>query len=139
MSQRMNLKPEFWGPHAWFLLENIALSYPMEPSSKDKKTFKNFFISLKNILPCESCRDHYKESLEKIPLTSQMLESRDTLFGWVVGIHNRIRKAQNKKLVTPFETIEFYNNEMNNKNRPNYKMICIIIVVCLIVIFLMKR
>ena len=27
LTERYNLNPNLWGPHAWFFLENIAFSY----------------------------------------------------------------------------------------------------------------
>ncbi len=33
----MTLNPEIWGPHYWFVLYTIALSYPLKPNDVSKK------------------------------------------------------------------------------------------------------
>ena len=33
----MTLNPEIWGPHYWFVLYTIALSYPLKPNDISKK------------------------------------------------------------------------------------------------------
>jgi glycosyltransferase involved in cell wall biosynthesis len=59
----MNLNPKIWGPHAWFFLDSIILSLPNKLNNEQKIIYKNFFTSLQYILPCELCREHYKENL----------------------------------------------------------------------------
>ena len=43
--------PSNWGSHAWIFLHTISFDYPDNPSLNDKLLYKNFFHSLKNILP----------------------------------------------------------------------------------------
>ena len=33
----MNLNPDIWGPHYWFVLYTIAISYPINPNDVTKK------------------------------------------------------------------------------------------------------
>ena len=33
----MTLNPEIWGPHYWFVLYTIAISYPLNPNDVSKK------------------------------------------------------------------------------------------------------
>ena len=66
MSNRLNLYPHLWGPHAWFFLDNIVFSYPEKPSSSDKDLFANFFNNIGKMLPCESCRKHYYKNGRRI-------------------------------------------------------------------------
>ena len=33
----MSLNPKVWGPHYWFVLHTIALTYPLKPNETVKK------------------------------------------------------------------------------------------------------
>ena len=63
---RDNFKPPGWGPSAWHFLHTVALSYPNNPTESDKMMFKTFFETLGEMLPCESCRIHYKKTIKEI-------------------------------------------------------------------------
>ena len=45
------------------VLHFIALAYPEKPSEEQKKNYKIFFDSLKNVLPCILCSNNYKKHL----------------------------------------------------------------------------
>lgn len=116
MSEQINLKPSFWGPHAWFFLDNVAFSYPKKPSTYHKKLYKDFFISIGNILPCESCRIHFKQNIKKNPLTDQILSNREAFIEWFFSIHNLVRSSQGKSLFTPAQIMKYYDNAKNFKS-----------------------
>jgi len=40
----MSLDPKIWGPHYWFVLHSIALTYPLTPNETTKKNIMIFFI-----------------------------------------------------------------------------------------------
>ena len=83
------MDPEVWGPHGWQFLHSITLAYPDNPTLEDKNNHTQFFNSIQNILPCQSCRDHYSLSLQELPV-EQHLENKESLFRWLVDIHNRV-------------------------------------------------
>ena len=80
----MNLNPRIWGPHAWFFLDSVILSLPNRLNNEQKKIYKDFFTSLQHILPCQACREHYKENLKKYPLTDKVLSSKDNMIIWIL-------------------------------------------------------
>jgi hypothetical protein len=41
-----SLNPEIWGPHYWFFLRTIVLTYPKYPNSITKKKYYTFFQNL---------------------------------------------------------------------------------------------
>ena len=45
-----------WGPGGWAFMHTITFNYPLNPTDDDKQHYKNFFQSLKYILPCNYCR-----------------------------------------------------------------------------------
>jgi hypothetical protein len=105
-----------WGVHAWKFMHYITLGYPEIPTEEHKNNYKNFFISLKNVLPCSICAKHYEENLKKIPLTDDILNSKDKLIKWCIDLHNIINKMLNKKILSYDEAYKqlFINNNINN-------------------------
>lgn len=86
---------KIWGPPMWESIHCIAHGYPVEPTKQNKIDYKNFFINLKNVLPCRYCRESYEEFINIDPeakLTDEAFESRDSLTKWVYKLHSRVNK-----------------------------------------------
>ena len=47
----MALDPKVWGPHYWFVLHTIALTYPITPNDVCKKKYYDFIHNLPLFLP----------------------------------------------------------------------------------------
>ncbi len=104
----MHLPPEAWGPFFWHTMHITALGYPSKPSFAEKKAAKEFFESLKFLIPCPICKEHYKEHFEKHPITPY-LDTRQDLFRWTVILHNEVNKMLGKKEFTETQSIQFYS------------------------------
>lgn len=85
-----------WGPSLWHTLHTISFNYPLNPDAKTKKAYKQFFLSLKKVLPCGACRKNLTMNFKKCPLKNSDLENRDTLSRWVYRIHNVVNKMLGK-------------------------------------------
>jgi hypothetical protein len=145
----MNLNPNVWGPHGWFFLDSIVLSMPNNLSYEQKIIYKNFFTSLKDVLPCAACREHYKENLIKFPLTDIILSKKENIIRWILSVHNNVRKNDEKKTQISIEQyFKYYNkqydenyNKNKNKNKTNkecnlkYYISIIIILILILIIF----
>ena len=81
------MNPKIWGPHAWIFLHSITFNYPSKPTLQDINHYKNFFNNLKYILPCNNCQNHYKNNIDKYPLTDEILSSKQKLINWLINIH----------------------------------------------------
>lgn len=131
------MDPKIWGPHAWIFLHSITFNYPINPTKDEINKHYNFFNSLEFVLPCETCRIHYKQNLKEYPLTKKILSTRDNLVKWLIKIHNNINKLNNKKSLTYEDVVDHYNN-LYDDNKINYKYIIIAIVLfsllCLVII-----
>ncbi|QKF94765.1 ERV/ALR sulfhydryl oxidase [Fadolivirus algeromassiliense] len=92
------MRPEVWGPHAWIFLHSITMNYPDKPSNQDKKEMKDFFSSLKYVLPCDKCSKNLQKHMIKYPLTDNVLSSRDSLIRWLIDIHNEVNRDNNKPI-----------------------------------------
>jgi len=86
-----------WGPSLWHTLHTISFNYPVNPTDEQKQNYLNFFIGIKNILPCGTCRINYEKNLKQIPITLKTLKNRKTLSKWVYNIHELVNKMLNKK------------------------------------------
>lgn len=141
----MNLNPKVWGPHAWFFLDSIVLSLPNNLSYEQKNIYKNFFTSLQDILPCEACREHYKQNLIKYPLTDIILSKKENIIKWLLSIHNNVRKNDEKKTqISIKQFFEYYNKQYDKNYNKNIKecnikyYISVIIILILILIIFYK-
>ena len=103
----MHVPPEVWGPFFWHTIHIAALGYPREPTYTDKKAMKDFFESLKTIIPCPVCRTHYVSHMGKLPITAS-LDSRNDLFRWTVDLHNDVNEMLGKRKYTETEVIHYY-------------------------------
>ena len=112
------MDPEVWGPHGWYFLHSITLAYPDNPTDDDKTYHKNFFESLKNILPCEKCRIHFNQTLTTYPIENH-LENKESLFKWLVDVHNRVNIDNGKREYSYDEVTKLYEN-MYSKNKNGY-------------------
>ena len=131
------MEPEIWGPGAWTFLHTITLNYPNNPSEDDKQNHKDFFHNLKNFIPCPNCKEHYNINLQKYPIDVN-LESKEKLVKWLINIHNEVNIKNNKKVYSYDEVIKLYDNMYKGKNKVNYNMILIIIVLVLLCYFIYK-
>ena len=111
---------EIWGPIVWNLLHGMA-EYAGKPISDSSKGEENYsWIQLikgtERILPCPTCREHYKkwllenppDMLKKMPYENQRLWIRD--FFW--ALHNDINK-DNKKDILPFASLQSLYKNIN--------------------------
>ena len=103
----MHIPPEVWGPFFWHTIHIAALGYSQEPNYSEKKAMKEFLESLKTIIPCPICRNHYISHLAKTPL-GPSLDSRKDLFRWTIDLHNEVNKMLGKRSYTETEVLQYY-------------------------------
>ena len=86
-----------WGPAVWHTLHTISFNYPVSPSVEEKKQYRNFVISLQNVLPCGACRKNLKTNFKHLPLTMKVMDSRDTFSRYIYNLHELVNKMLKKK------------------------------------------
>jgi hypothetical protein len=100
----IRLDPTVWGPHFWFFLHTLAMSYPHHPNAVTKKKYYELILNLPLFIPVESIGKDFEKLLDEYPVTAY-LDSRESLIRWMHFIHNKI----NEKLEKPKITLnEFY-------------------------------
>lgn len=108
--------PAQWGPHFWYVMRCVANTYSEVPTEKEQKVVLDFFTLVKDILPCEKCKEHYKETIEKIPLDGA-IASRADLVKWVEDIYKMIDDdlKKLKKLEEPEQSEQPNKKEFKKK------------------------
>jgi len=97
------IRPKEWGPACWKFLDCLVFSYPLVPSEEQQAAMATYFHSLKNVLPCYSCRVDFTRMMEQDPIENH-LHSRESLARWLHQKHNQV----NEKLGKPTISFEHY-------------------------------
>lgn len=135
MNNMINIKPSLWGPHLWKYMHYFTFSYPEYPTSDDVNRFKTFFLTIGDFLPCEKCRYNYKNHLKELPLTMNVLSSRDNLVMWLFNLHNIVNKHIGKREFTLKEFNDLYNINNNNNKNNNIKSTIVLFIILIVIIF----
>jgi len=85
-----------WGPPMWHFLHTMSFNYPISPSCQQKQEYRDFIISLKNVLPCGKCRANLCKNLKNHPLKLKDLESRETFSLYIYKLHEIVNKMLKK-------------------------------------------
>jgi hypothetical protein len=109
----MGLEPNVWGPHYWFFLHTVALSYPVYPNAITKKKYYDLIQNMPLFLPVESISKDFAELLDKYPISSY-LDDKESFIRWVHFIHNKI----NEKLEKPKITIDDFYKKYYEHYKP---------------------
>ena len=140
--------PSIWGPHLWYIMHTISFEYPQKPSEYDKRIYHDFYTSLKDVIPCNDCKKHYREFITRYPI-SPHLDNRDTLIKWVIQVHNFVNTSigkpelsvsqvlniyNNLKPQSPFIKINIYDNNYYKQHKQTNKLWCFIFLATFIII-----
>ena len=94
-----------WGPSMWHFLHTMSFNYPVNPTKEDKKCYKDFILSLRNVLPCKYCRINLKNNLKKVPITAENMKNRENFSKYVYHLHETINRMLNKKSNLTYEEV----------------------------------
>jgi hypothetical protein len=132
-----SLDPSVWGPHYWFFLHTIAISYPLIPTKENKKKYYDFINNLYLFIPDHKIGNKFNKLLNKYPVLPY-LDSKQSFMKWVHFIHNKVNTMLGKKNMSYQESLENYyknyipiqvisiENTKNNKIK-TYGLILIIL------------
>ena len=115
----MVLDSNVWGPHYWFFIHTVAMTYPIRPNAVTKKKYYEFIQNLPLFIPVESLSGEFSKLIDKYPVTPY-LDNRESLIRWTHFIHNKI----NQKLEKPQISLsEFYIKYYEEYKSQNVKMV----------------
>ena len=86
-----------WGPALWHSLHIVSFNYPVNPTSENKKHYRDFMLNLVNILPCKYCRENLKNNYKQFPLTMECMKNRNSFSRYVFKLHETVNKMLGKK------------------------------------------
>ncbi|MDC1321295.1 ERV1/ALR-related protein [Flavobacteriaceae bacterium] len=99
--------PTVWGPHYWFFLMTLAVSYPLKANETTKKKYYDFITNLPLFIPHPKIGNNFSKLLDKYPV-SPYLEGKDSFLKWVHFIHNKINIEIGKDEQTFTESLDIY-------------------------------
>jgi hypothetical protein len=108
------LDPKIWGPHYWFFLHTLSMTYPKNPNAVNKKKYYEFIQNLPLFIPVESISGEFSKLLDKYPV-APYLDNRESFILWMHFIHNKI----NEKLEKPQITLNEFYVKYYEEYKPN--------------------
>jgi len=136
----MVLNPKVWGPHFWFVLHTIAVTYPLTPNSVTKKKYYDFIQNLPLFLPIPEIGNTFIKYLDKYPVTPY-LDSRPSFTKWMHFIHNKINVSIGESELSMEESMAQYYEHYKPKavkdteqRKQREKLIFLFILVFLLII-----
>lgn len=141
------LDPKIWGPHFWFVLHTMALTYPLNPNDTSKKKYYDFIQNLPLFLPIAEIGNNFSLFLDRYPVTPY-LDSRESFIKWMNFIHNKINLANNVPEVSLEEAmLQYYEHykpkQVKNKEqlvrREKIAFICLLLFIVLMLIYLYNK
>jgi len=104
-----------WGPPIWMMIHFFAANL-----KQDKiKHYNEFINSLTYVIPCDECRKHLRDNLNKNPLILNNNSNNHSVFEWSCNLHN-IVNSQLKKTVYPYCKSLFYKYMDNHNSMYEY-------------------
>lgn len=110
-----NLEPKIWGPHYWFFLHTVAITYPHHPNAVTKKKYYEFVQNLPLFIPVEQISKEMEKMIDLYPITPY-LDNRDSFVRWMHFIHNKINEKLEKPQITLNDFFVQYYNEYKSQN-----------------------
>ncbi len=135
----INLHSDVWGPHAWFFIDSIVIALPDNISLNLQNQLKNFLFSFSSLLPCEKCRYHFSEYVNKTNMINADFSKKDTVIKWVNTLHNDIRKRNNSQPFSIEKTLKYYDKQYNSVSKNSYKDFFIIFIFICVILYLFKH
>ncbi len=109
------LDPKIWGPHYWFFIHTVAMTYPIRPNAVTKKKYYEFIQNLPLFIPVESISGEFSKLIDKYPVTPY-LDNRESLIRWTHFIHNKINQKLEKPQISLSEFYIKYYEEYKSQN-----------------------
>lgn len=86
-----------WGPAQWHMLHTISFNYPINPTKEQKNNYRNYILSLQNVLPCGACRKNLANNLKNYPITMDHMKNRNTFSRYIYNLHEIVNEMLGKK------------------------------------------
>ena len=101
-------------------MHTLSFNYPVNPTSNQKNATFSFFNNLKEIIPCDICKNHYKHFFNTNNIKNS-LNNRNDLIEWVFKCHNNVNLKNNKPTWSKEKLINYYHNMYEIDSTKNKK------------------
>lgn len=115
----VELDATIWGPHYWFFLHTITMTYPIKANDVVKKKYYDFIQNIPLFIPNEIMSKSFQHILDTYPV-SPYLDTRDSLKRWMHFIHNKMNKRLGKREIS---ITKFYEDYHENYKTCNVKLV----------------
>ena len=149
------MNQNIWGSSLWFSLHTISMNYPNYPNNEDKMNYKDFFVSLKNVIPCTVCKKNYIRHLKENPIDKKLNTRKDLVY-WLIDMHNMVNAEIGKKqmsydaVIQKYESIyskkifspnniENFESNLKKNNKMNYLLVLLLIFILIVVYYYYLR
>ena len=132
------LDPSVWGPHYWFFLHTVAITYPNYPNSVTKKKYYEFIQNLPLFLPVDEISKNFSKLIDEYPITPY-LDNRDSFIRWMHFIHNKINEQLEKPKISFQDYLyQYYHKYKKNSEKvaKYYKLLHKIVYFSIIIIII---
>jgi len=96
-----------WGPHYWFFLHTVAMSYPANANSVTRRKYYDLIHNFPLFIPNAEIGNEFSRLLDKYPV-SPYLGKRESFIRWTVFIHNKMNILLGKPEMELNDAIEEY-------------------------------
>ena len=143
----MALNPTIWGPHFWFVLHTIAITFPHSPNEVTRRKYYDFIQNIPLFLPVEEIGNTFSQYLDKYPVTPY-LSSRTSFVKWMHFIHNKINVSLGKDEMTIEDAMAAYyehyqpkavKSAQERKRRDKLLFGCLLVFICVIAAILYNK
>ena len=135
--------PVVWGPHYWFFMTTLAMSYPDHPNAVTKRKYYDFITNLPIFIPDPEIGNRFSDLLDKYPV-SPYLVNRDSFIKWTHFIHNKVNVIVGKEEISLHAALENYFAQylpkpviLSEKLKwKKYTLVSLFILICFVLIYL---
>ena len=122
---------KLWGRGLWTFMHYIALNYPISPTKSQVESYKMFFRSLCDILPCNVCRKEFCNLVTNpksrfflgrpglFPYKQNPAAARLRLFMWTSELHNAVNRRLKKPVSSPRTWLMKYLKTRHRRTTPS--------------------
>lgn len=114
--------PDIWGKYGWNFLHLVTVGYPERPTKSDMKKYRDFFMQLQYVLPCDKCKYNMGVHLKKYPLTDNVMANQSSLIKWGINLHNLVNQQTGKRVISHIEAIQYINNLVNDQKLEQFSV-----------------
>ena len=102
--------PAIWGPHYWFFLMTVALTYPDTPNAVTKRKYYDLIMNLPIFIPNGDIGNRFSALIDRYPVTPY-LDNKESFVKWIHFMHNKVNVMIGKEEISYSQAFDQYLEE----------------------------